>query len=1049
MWIVRLALRRPYPFVVMALLILIIGPLVIYRTPTDVFPDINIPVVSVIWGYTGLSADEIASRIVVGYERGLTATVNDIEHIESQSLNGLGVVKIYFHPNVRLEMAVAQVTAISQSAVRNDPPGTTPPFIITYDASSVPILQLALFGKNLSEQQFNDIGSNFIRTQLATVQGAVLPNPYRGKQRQVQVDSKMEALQAQGLSANDVINAIGSQNLILPSGTVKIGSLENDVELNSSQRTVEELNNLPIKAVGTNTIYIRDVAHVRDGSPPQTNVVHVDGQRAALMTVLKSGNASTLDVIAKVKDAMPLVLASLPPELQVRPIADQSLFVRASINGVLREAIIAACLTGIMILVFLGSWRSTLIIAVSIPLSILTSIIILSAIGETINIMTLGGLALAVGILVDDATVEIEHINRNLAQGKEIIQAILDGARQIAVPAFVSTLSSCIVFVPMFFLTGVARYLFVPLAEAVVFAMLASYLLSRTLVPTMARFLLKAHEEESAEKSLHSRNPLVRTQGYFELHFERFRNGDRRILQQCLAHRILFPLGFLALCACSFALLPWIGEDFFPAVDAGQIKLHLRAPTATRIEETSALCDDVERVIHNEIPANEIESVIDNIGLPYSAYNLTYSTSAPIGPEDADIMISLAQNHRPTDEYIHDLRLRLAKEFPGVLFYFPPADIVSQILNFGLPAPIDIQIVGRDVDANHDFANMLMKQLSSVTGIADLRVQQPFNQPKLRIDVDRTKTIQAGMTQKDVAGNLLVSLSGSFQTSPSFWLDPVSGVSYTVATQSPQYNFQTLQDIANIPVNGSTHAPWQMLANLGSITRGVGLATVSHYNAQTVLDIFGSTQGRDLGGVARDVQAIVDKNRAQLPRGSQIIVRGQISTMRSSFVGLLAGLAFAILLIYLLIVVNFQSWLDPLIIISALPAALAGIVWMLFITHTTISVPALTGSIMCMGVATANSILVVSFAKERMAEGMDPVRAAEEGGITRFRPVIMNAIAMVIGMVPLALGLGEGGEQNAPLGRAVIGGLCLATVATLFFVPAVYSLIHGSRQDHR
>jgi multidrug efflux pump subunit AcrB len=1047
MWIVRLALRRPYTFVVMALLILILGPLVIYNTPTDVFPDINIPVISVVWSYTGLSADEMASRIVVSYERGLTATVNDIEHIESQSLNGLGVVKIYFHPNVRLEMALAQVTAISQAAVRTDPPGTTPPFIITYDASSVPILQLALSGKNLSEQQLNDIGANFIRSQLATVQGAVLPNPYGGKQRQVQVDLDIAALQAKGLSPNDVVNAIGSQNLILPSGTVKIGSFENDVELNSSPRTIKELNDLPIKAVGTNTIYIRDVAHVRDGSPPQTNIVHVDGQRAALMTVLKSGNASTLDVIAKIKEAMPRVLAALPPELQVRPIADQSLFVRASINGVLREAVIAACLTGIMILIFLGSWRSTLIIAVSIPLSILTSIIVLSAIGETINIMTLGGLALAVGILVDDATVEIENINRNLAQGKEIIQAILDGAQQIAVPAFVSTLCICIVFVPMFFLTGVARYLFVPLAEAVVFAMLASYLLSRTLVPTMARFLLRAHEEESAQKSLASRNPFVRAQGYFELRFEKFRTGYRGILQQCLAHRVLFPLGFLGLCACSFALMPWIGEDFFPAVDAGQIKLHLRAPTATRIEETAALCDDVERIIHEEIPAGEIESVIDNIGLPYSAYNYTYSTSAPIGPEDADIMISLSQNHRPSDEYIHDLRLRLAKEFPGVLFYFPPADIVSQILNFGLPAPIDIQIVGRDIEANHQFANTLMKQLNSVTGIADLRIQQPFNQPKLRIDVDRTKTLQAGLTQRDVAGNLLVSLSGSFQTSPSFWLDPESGVSYTVQTQSPQYNFETLQDLENIPVNGATRAPWQMLANLGSITRGVGMATVSHYNAQTVLDIFGSTQGRDLGGVARDVQAIVNQNESHLPRGSQIIVRGQIATMQSSFVGLVAGLAFAILLIYLLIVVNFQSWLDPFIIISALPAALAGIVWILFLTHTTISVPALTGSIMCMGVATANSILVVSFAKERIAEGMDPIHAAEEAGFTRFRPVIMTAMAMIIGMVPLALGLGEGGEQNAPLGRAVIGGLAFATVATLFFVPAVYSLVHGSRKD--
>src|SRR6266403_355493 len=874
MWIVRLALRRPYTFVVMALLILILGPLVIYNTPTDVFPDINIPVISVVWSYTGLSADEMASRIVVSYERGLTATVNDIEHIESQSLNGLGVVKIYFHPNVRLEMALAQVTAISQAAVRTDPPGTTPPFIITYDASSVPILQLALSGKNLSEQQLNDLGANFIRSQLATVQGAVLPNPYGGKQRQVQVDLDIAALQAKGLSPNDVVSAIGSQNLILPSGTVKIGAFENDVELNSSPRTVKELNDLPIKTVGTNTIYIRDVAHVRDGSPPQTNIVHVDGQRAALMTVLKSGNASTLDVIAKIKEAMPRALASLPPELQVRPIADQSLFVRAAVNGVAREAVIAACLTGLLILIFLGSWRSTLIIAVSIPLSILTSLIVLSAIGETINIMTLGGLALAVGILVDDATVAVENINRNLAMGKETIQAILDGSQEIAVPAFVSTLSICIVFVPMFLLTGVARYLFVPLAEAVIFAMLASYLLSRTLVPTMARFLLQAHEGESTQKSLASRNPLVRLQGYFERGFVNLRAGYREVLQKCLAHRVLFPLVFLALCVSSFALLPWLGEDFFPAADAGQIKLHLRAPTATRIEETAALCDEVERSIRSQIPAQEIASLIDNIGLPYSAYNYTYSTSAPIGPEDADIMISLAEKHRPTDEYIHDLRLNLAKEFPGVLFYFPPADIVSQILNFGLPAPIDIQIVGREV-----------------------------------------------------AANLLVSLSGSFQTSPSFWLDPESGVSYIVATQSPQYNFESLQDIENIHVNGTSRAPWQMLANLVNITRGVGMATVSHYNAQTVLDIFGSTQGRDLGGVARDLQAIVDRNRSHLPRGSQIIVRGQIATMQSSFVGLLAGLAFAIFLIYLLIVVNFQSWLDPLIIISVLPAALAGIVW--------------------------------------------------------------------------------------------------------------------------
>jgi len=1049
MWIVRLALRRPYTFVVMSLLILILGTLAVFTTPVDIFPEIDIPIIAVVYGYPGLSAEEMSQRIVVGYERGLTATVNDVEHIESQSLNGLGVIKIFFHPDVRIDMAMAQVAALGQAAVRQDPPGTIPPFILAYNASSVPIIQLAISGEGLSEQQLNDMAGNFLRTQLATVQGAVFPNPYGGKQRQVQVDLDIPALQAKGLSPNDVVNAVNNQNLILPAGTAKIGSFEDDVDLNSSPKTVEEMNDLPIKTVGTNTIYIRDVAHVRDGNPPQTNIVMVDGQRAALMTVLKLGKTSTLDIIKQIKEDLPVVLAGLPPAFRARPIADQSLFVRASINGVVREAVIAACLTGLMILIFLGSWRSTLIIAVSIPLSILTSIVVLSAIGQTINIMTLGGLALAVGILVDDATVEIENINRNLAQGKEIIQAILDGAQQIAVPAFVSTLSICIVFVPMFFLTGVARYLFVPLAEAVVFAMLASYLLSRTLVPTMARYLLKAHEEESAETSLRSTNPLVRLQGHFELQFERLRNWYRGILQVCLAHRVIFPLAFLAICVASFALYPWLGEDFFPSVDAGQIKLHVRAPTATRIEETAALCTDVERSIHELIPKEEIESVIDNIGLPYSALNYTYSTSAPIGPQDADIMISLNEKHHPTDQYIHDLRLKLNREFPGVMFYFPPADIVSQILNFGLPAPIDIQIMGRDVEGNHEFATNLLKQLDNVTGIADLRIQQPFNQPKLHIDVDRTKTLQAGYTQRDVAGSLLVSLSGSFQTAPSFWLDPKSGVSYSVVEQAPQYDFQRLQDLENIPVTSGNgdRVPWQQLANLGTISRGAGMATVSHYDAQTMIDIFGATEGRDLGGVAKDVDEIVNRNRSKLPRGSLMFVRGQIDTMRSSFVGLLAGLGFAVLLVYLLIVVNFQSWLDPFIIISALPAALAGIVWMLFVTHTTISVPALTGSIMCMGVATANSILVVSFSKERVQEGQHPLHAAEEAGFTRFRPVIMTAMAMIIGMLPMALGLGEGGEQNAPLGRAVIGGLLFATVATLLFVPAVYSLIHGSRKS--
>jgi multidrug efflux pump subunit AcrB len=1050
MWIVRLALRRPYTFVVMSLLILILGTLSVFTTPIDIFPNIDIPIIAVVYSYGGLSAEDVSQRLVVNFERGLTATVNDVEHIESQSLNGLGVIKIFFYPNVRVDMAMAQVTSNAQSALRGDPPGTTPPFLLAYNASSVPILQLALSGKGLSEQQLNDMGSNFLRTQLATVQGAVFPNPYGGKQREIMVDLNIPALQAKGLSPDDVVSAIGNQNLSLPAGTVKIGTRENDVDLNGSPQTVNEMNDLPIKTSGSNTIYVRDVAHVRDGNPPQTNMVLVDGQKAALMTILKLGSTSTLDIIKQIKERLPVVLAGLPPEFKARPIADQSLFVRASINGVVREAVIAACLTGLMILIFLGSWRSTLIIAVSIPLSILTSIILLSAIGQTINIMTLGGLALAVGILVDDATVEIENINRNLAEGKETIQAILDGAQQIAVPAFVSTLSICIVFVPMFFLSGVARYLFVPLAEAVVFAMLASYLLSRTLVPTMARYLLKAHAEESVEASLASRNPLVRLQGHFEFQFERLRNFYKGILRSCLSLRVAFPVFFLAICVGSFVLYPWLGQDFFPSVDAGQIILHLRAPTATRIEETAQLCNEVERTIHEQIPANEIESIIDNIGLPNSAYLYVYSTSAPIGPEDADIMISLNKNHHPTNQYIHDLRQKLTKSFPGVTFYFPPADIVSQILNFGLPAPIDIQIMGRDVEANHDFANNLLKQLNTVTGIADLRIQQPFNQPKLHINVDRTKALQAGFTQRDVAGNLLVSLSGSFQTSPSFWLDPKTGVSYIVATEAPQYRIQSLQDLENIPVTGGGGAnrpPWQQLANLGTVTRGEGMATVSHYDAQTMIDIFGATQGRDLGGVAKDIDAIVNRNRSKLPRGSQMFVRGQIDTMRTSFTGLIGGLGFAILLIYLLIVVNFQSWLDPFIIISALPAALAGIVWMLFITHTTISVPALTGSIMCMGVATANSILVVSFSKERVQEGLTPLQAAEEAGFTRFRPVIMTAMAMIIGMLPMAVGLGEGGEQNAPLGRAVIGGLIFATVATLLFVPSVYSLIHGFRHE--
>ncbi|MCA1581553.1 MAG: efflux RND transporter permease subunit [Acidobacteria bacterium] len=1044
MWIVRLALRRPYTFVVLALVILILGPFVILRTPTDIFPNINIPVVSVVWSYGGLSAPEMANRIVSGYERGLTTTVNDIEHIESQTLSGISVIKIFFRPRARIDAAVAQVTAFSQTSVRSMPPGTNPPFIITYNASSVPVLQLALSGHGLSEQQLFDFGNNYIRTQLATVQGAAIPFPYGGKQRQIQIDLDLPALQAKGLAPTDVVNAISAQNLILPSGTSKIGNFEYAVEMNSSPTSIQGLNEIPVRSAGGSTIFIRDVAQVRDGYPPQTNIVRVAGQRASLLTIMKTGTASTLDIISKVREELPKIAGGLPPELKITPLNDQSLFVRASINGVVREAIIAACLTGLMILIFLGSWRSTVIIAVSIPLSILCSILLMAALGETINIMTLGGLALAVGILVDDATVEIENINRNLEEGKPTEQAILDGAAQIAVPAFVSTLAICIVFVPMFFLTGVARYLFVPLAEAVVFAMLASYFLSRTLVPTMAKYLLKAHAPGVQHAG--GSNVFARLQRGFEERFERLRNGYRGLLALCLDHRKVFLLVFFAACAASVAILtPWLGQDFFPAVDAGQFKLHLRARTGTRIEETARLCDQVDDVIRRVIGPREMGTMIDNIGVPYSGLNLSYSNSAPVGPADADVIVSLKEKHRPTEQVIQELRAKLTHAFPGVTFYFLPVDIVSQILNFGLPAPIDVQVIGRNLEENRVFAEHLMEKIRYVPGLVDLRIQQPFDAPRLFMSVDRVRAQQVGYSQRDVAANLLVALSGSSQTSPTFWLDPKSGVSYTVAVQSPQYRISSLADLGNIPISSSAGRAAQIMGNLATITRGSQLGSISHYNAQPVIDIYGAVGRTDLGSVARPVNRIVEAAKKDLPRGSQIVVRGQAETMRTSFNGLLAGLVFSIVLVYLLIVVNFQSWLDPFIIISALPAAIAGIVWMLFVLHTTMSVPALTGSIMCMGVATANSILVVSFAKEQMEEGRTALESALNAGFTRFRPVLMTALAMIIGMVPMALGWGEGGEQNAPLGRAVIGGLLLATMATLFFVPAFFSLLHGRR----
>jgi multidrug efflux pump subunit AcrB len=1043
MWIVRLALRRPYTFVVFSILLLILGPIVILRTPTDIFPNINIPVVSIVWNYTGLSPQEMANRITTPFERSLTTTVNDIQHMESQSLNGISVIKVFFQPGANLPSSLAEVAAIAQTLLRQLPPGTTPPLVITYSASSVPVLQLSLSGQGLSEQALNDMGTNFIRTQLATVQGASIPFPYGGKQRQVQVDIDSKALQAKGLSPADVVNAFSAQNIILPSGTSKIGSYEYQVETNSSPTTMQELNDLPIKTINGSTIFVHDVSHVRDGFPPQTNIVRVDGQRASLVTIQKSGSASTLDIIERVRARLPLIAASLPPQLRIQPLSDQSVFVRGAINGVVREALIAACLTAIMILVFLGSWRSTLIIAVSIPLSILVSIITMSALGETINIMTLGGLALAVGILVDDATVEIENINRNIELGKETEQAILDGAAQIAIPAFVSTLSICIVFVPMFFLSGVARYLFVPLAEAVVFAMLASYFLSRTIVPTMAKYLLKPHSEEAEKAKKTSRNPFIVFQRVFENGFERLRSAYHGFLNLCIDNRGVFLACFFGFCFLSMVILyPWLGQDFFPAVDSGQFKLHVRASTGLRIEETAKLCDEIDQTIRELIPKSELVTIIDNIGIPYSGLNLSYSNSAPVGTADADILVSLDEKHHPTEPYMEDLRRKLLTKFPGTIFYYLPTDIVSQILNFGLPAPLDVQVIGNNLDANHAYAESLLSQIRRVPGTTDLRIQQPFDSPKFTVAVDRTKAQQVGYSQRDVANNLLVTLSGSFQTTPTYWLDPHNGVSYNVAVQEPQYNLQSLQDLQNIPVTGNSGAPSQLLGNLASISRGTEQGTVSHYDVQPVIDIYGSVENNDLATVAKQIDKILAANKSKLPRGSQIIVRGQIQTMRESFVGLVGGLLFSIVLVYMLIVVNFQSWLDPFIIIAGLPAALCGIIWFLFLTHTRISVPALTGSIMCMGVATANSILVVSFAQEQMAEGMSSAEAALSAGFTRFRPVLMTALAMIIGMVPMSLGLGDGGEQNAPLGRAVIGGLLLATVATLTFVPVFFSLVH-------
>ena len=1042
MWIVKIALNRPYTFIVLALLILLLSPVMILRTPTDIFPNINIPVVAVAWQYTGLNAEEIEGRLTTPYEKALTTLVDNVQHIESTSYNGVSVVKIFLQPTASLDTANAQVTAASQYLIRQLPPGILPPEIINFSASSVPILQLGVSGKGLNEQQLSDLATNTVRPALVTVPGAVLPQPYGGKQPQISVNMDQAKMQSKGISPGDLLAAMTAQNVVMPSGTAKIGTSEYDVRTNAAPRTIEELSMLPIKQINGAMVYVRDVATVSDGNSFQTNIVRQDGHRGVLISVLKNGNASTLDVVKGIRELLPKVAQLAPANLRVTPLSDQSIFVRAAVSGVVREAIIAATLTGIMILLFLGSWRSTLIIAISIPLSILTSVLVLGFIGETINTMTLGGLALAVGILVDDATVTLENIERYLEEGYPLLDAILDGAAQIAVPALVSTLCICVVFLPMFFLNGVAKYLFAPLAEAVIFAMIASYILSRTLVPTLAMYLLR-HKNTAP-----SRNPLVNFQRAFERGFERVRASYQVLLTRLVLHRKLFIPIFVGLCLCAGILIPFLGQDFFPATDSGEFILHVRAATGTRIEETAKLADLVEDSIRQTIPAKEVNNILDNLGLPYSAMNTMHLTSGLIGPSGGDIMVTLNEDHHPTADYVRDLRAKLPRQFPGTTFYFLPADITTQILNFGLPAPIDVQIQSNDTVASSAQAAQLLAKLKNVPGLTDLHIQQPLDYPTLEVGVERTKAEQGGYTTRDVAQSMLNSLSGSFQITPMFFLNWKNGVNYNLVAQTPQYRMDSLQDLQNIPINSAIAAPRttpELLNDLATIKRGHEAAIVSHYNIRRVIDVYGAVQGRDLGAVAGDVDKIVAQQRQAMPHGMFVNVRGQAETMRASYVALLGGLAFAIILVYALIVVNFQSWLDPFIIITALPAALAGIVLFLFLTHTTLSVPALMGAIMCMGVATANSILVVSFAKGRYEEHHDAILAAIEAGATRFRPVVMTALAMIIGMVPMALGMGDGGEQNAPLGRAVIGGLLCATVATLVFVPTVFALLHSGK----
>jgi multidrug efflux pump subunit AcrB len=1040
--LVRIALSRPYTFVVLALLLLIIGPLAALRTPTDIFPDIRIPVIGVVWQYTGLPPDQMAGRITTPFQRALTTTVNDIEHIVANSYNGFGIVKIFFQPNVDIRTANAQVTAISQTLIKQMPPGATPPLILNYSASTVPIIQVALSGEGLTEQNLADIGINQLRTPLVTVPGAAIPYPFGGKQRQVQIDLNSTALQARGLSGQDVSNALAAQNLITPVGTQKIGSFEYNIQLNNSPLKMEELGDLPIKTVNGAMVYVRDVASVRDGNPPQTNIVHVDGNRSVLMMVLKAGSISTLDIIAGIKQKVIDVKDQLPDALKIGFIGDQSLFVRGAITGVAYEGVIAALLTSVMILLFLGSWRSTIIIAVSIPLSVLGAIVMLSAIGETLNIMTLGGLALAVGILVDDATVTIENINWHLEHGKGVETSIMDGANQIVTPAFVSLLCICIVFVPMFFLTGVARFLFVPMAEAVMFAMMWSFILSRTLVPTMAKYLLQPHVHHADGEAPPTRNPLVRFQRGFEARFERVRAGYRDLLTLAMARRPVFVISFLGFVGISFLLVPYLGQNFFPTVDSGSILMHVRTQVGTRVEESANQFADVQKAIRKIIPSGEIDTLADNIGMPISGINMTYNNTGVIGSQDGDIQIKLKEGHRPTNEYVQALREQLPRAFPGMTFAFLPADIVSQILNFGAPAPIDLQVRGADVNANFAYANRLLSRIRKIPGIADARIQQSPNNPSFNIDVDRTRAQYVGLTERDVTNSLVVNLAGSAQIAPTYYLNPDNGVSYSIVMQTPQFQIDSLSALETLPITAGNTAVPPILGGIANIKRSTSSAVVSQYDIQPMVQIYATPQGRDLDAVAADVKAIIADTAKEVPKGSSVVLLGQVQTMNSAFSGLLFGLLAAVVLIYLLIVVNFQSWSDPFVIITALPAALAGIVWMLFSTQTTLSVPALTGAIMCMGVATANSVLVISFARERYEELGDPIAAAIEAGFVRFRPVLMTALAMIIGMTPMALALGEGGEQNAPLGRAVVGGLIFATVATLMFVPVVFSMVH-------